>query len=316
MEIERKYVLILISLLALIVFLVLGASRYLFLQDIAYTSDDVLRKYQLAKLSSEQNIEVLIVGDSSAGNGIDAEFFSQLSSRKTINVALTGGAGILSSYNMVRHALKTQPKLKTVILVTTLDIWRRPFSINGYIETLGDLSSAEISGVSPSARTISKAQFTYNPKEVYWYLRYLYVGVIGPQEIVHDYMRQDTSTYANRGRTFDRDVSLSSIVNPQKVAELQKFGELCEETKLNCIFMHGPIHEAWFNNSSDELALISAKLAEHIPASIHFVPTYFVYPNEMMGDSKDHVDGAYKRESTLKYYAELVELLAANALRK
>ena len=52
--------------------------------------DCVLLKYQESKIAATSNVETAFLGDSSLGFALDAKAFSELSGKKTLNLALTG----------------------------------------------------------------------------------------------------------------------------------------------------------------------------------------------------------------------------------
>ena len=50
----------------------------------------ILNNYQIKKTQTLQNIDTVFVGDSSLGNALDAQHFSSLSGKDSVNLALTG----------------------------------------------------------------------------------------------------------------------------------------------------------------------------------------------------------------------------------
>ena len=115
----------------LVIVLISAGMVILYWVDIPSYSNgnDVLRQYQFAKLETFQgDINTIIVGDSSAGNAIDAELFSELSQGKTINTSLTLSFGLVGSLNMSKQALAKHPEIKNIIIIQTLGIWNQSFS--------------------------------------------------------------------------------------------------------------------------------------------------------------------------------------------
>ena len=68
---------------------------------------------------------MIFVGDSSLGNSINAELFSEKSGKKAENYALTGSLGFKASYNMMKTVHDYNPNLKTVVIVQTIDMFTR-----------------------------------------------------------------------------------------------------------------------------------------------------------------------------------------------
>lgn len=307
---DKQYVIRLVLVLVCIVGAMMIASRSLFSLDVPYRSEDVLRQYQLSKLASRNDVQTVIVGDSSAGNAIDAEEFTRLSGTQTANLALTASYGFTGAYNMVRHALLTQPNLETILIVATPDIWRREVSRDGYIHTLNGLPLDSLTSVF--GRTPLEAwQYEFNPKQLYWYLRYLVEGTLGTTEFSNDYIRQSPATYANGERIVEVDVALSPVLHHDKMSVLRMLGALCKTEHLKCVFMHGPMHATVYGNSTETLNKLTEELTLLSGSGIEVAPDFFVYANEHMGDSKDHIDTAFKMKSTEDYWSAFEEYLTS-----
>ena len=124
----------------IVVVLVLISSYVVYLLDpkIRNSSNNVIRHYQENKIDlfKTKNIETIVIGGSSGGNGIDAKFFSKLSHKETLNLSLTISYGIESSLNMIIKAKKAFPKLKNIIIIFDPFLWGRDFSYQGYIDTV------------------------------------------------------------------------------------------------------------------------------------------------------------------------------------
>src|SRR5262249_16834400 len=73
--------------------------------EISRLANVKLLRYQKQKLA-RSHAALVLVGDSSLGNAIDAELLSQLSGKPTINLALTGSHGFEGAYNMLRRAFR------------------------------------------------------------------------------------------------------------------------------------------------------------------------------------------------------------------
>ncbi len=309
MEREKRYVLLMLSLLVLCIVPTLALSHYLFELHISYSGDDVLKEYQFRKLYGTSDASVVIVGDSSVGNAIDAQYFSELIGKPTLNLALTGGDGLIGTYNMIRHALQTQPKLETVVIVQSYDMWRRDFNTRGYIDTLRGLPPVALGTILGNGKNLSEFQYAYSPQEVYWYIRYRLYGMQGAYALSRDYIEQSAATYANGLRKPPEKTELSSHISPQQIRMFSELAALCTRAQVTCVYLHGPIHADWYHASTPVLEKIAHALTSAPHTGISISTQEFVYDGTMMGDSKDHIARAYRGVSTEAYAAALRDAL-------
>jgi hypothetical protein len=80
------------SIIVRVIVAILIISFALKMLDFTVNQNDLIRKYQLAKLdNTDLQVENIILGDSSGGNGVSAVHFTELSQQKTKNYSLTGG---------------------------------------------------------------------------------------------------------------------------------------------------------------------------------------------------------------------------------
>ncbi len=285
-------------LILLLVFTVFAffESNYLRSLNVPYTTSDLLIDYQVSKLYSANNFELVVVGDSSAGNAINATYMSKLTEMETVNVSLTGGAGFVGTYNMIRHAINTQPNLKGVVIVQTLDIWRRGFAEKSYLSTLYDLPPLKFEGILSEKGELAQ----FNPSEIYWFLRYKLRGVNQGVGIENDYIAQRDARYSNEGISLDNDEGLSSFISDEKIQMLKLIGSLCEKNSLTCLYLHGPIHDGFYQNSKEVVVDINKKLEKSMSVKVY--KDLFIYPGNKMGDSTDHIDPQYKDAVTEDYF--------------
>ena len=94
--------------------------------------------------SAREPVETIIVGDSSAGNAIDATLFSELSGGQTLNLALSRLHGFEGSLNMAKQARKLHPEIKNIVFVQSLDMWALTFSREGFFKTEKGIDTEEI----------------------------------------------------------------------------------------------------------------------------------------------------------------------------
>jgi hypothetical protein len=83
-----------------------------------------LYRYQLAELTVDEPAAVVLVGDSSVGNAVDARAWSSTLGKPVLSLALSGDYGYRGTLNMLRRALRgRQPQV--AIVFQTLDIATR-----------------------------------------------------------------------------------------------------------------------------------------------------------------------------------------------
>ncbi|MGE4294195.1 MAG: hypothetical protein AB7E49_00645 [Campylobacterales bacterium] len=284
-------------------------SLFLNRLDFSITGNDLIRKYQLSKIEKLDfsQTETIIVGDSSAGNAIDARLFSQLSGQKTENLALTGSWGVAGSVGMAKAALSKAPALKNIIIIHTLDIWGRPFARESVLELFRTREAIETLGLA------TVVAFYLNPKEILWHLRPLALTFLPSQnrwsiDPDNDYIVQFQNRYTNGRLAIDNNQSLNSILpSGEKAKELSMLNDFCRENNLNCILLNGPTIDSIANNSQ----AFFDRLQKWVPPAdnVDFDFRIFSFNAAMMGDSADHIDPAFKREVTTIYFKKLAPRL-------
>lgn len=245
------------------------------------------------------------MGDSSAGNAIDAEYFTQLSHLESANLSLTGSWGILGSLGVLQHALRSNKNIQNVIIIQTLDIWKREFSKESILE----LFTLKDSYKNLDFNTIISHNF--NPKEIWWHLKKWGLGEERTTTIEYgyDYVSQKSNRYSNHKREMPKSSSYEHLkISEAKKDEYRMLEAFCKTNTLNCIFIHGPIHSTIAKNSPSYIKRVDNFLLS--TSEIDYISTIFAYDNSYIGDSPDHVDVKYKREVTLDYYRALESLLS------
>lgn len=261
--------------------------------------NDLIKEFQMQKIASEKfhDISTLIVGDSSAGNALDAKYFSELSEQKSSNLSLTGSWGIVGSLGMIQNSLKKNPHIQNIIIIQTPDIWGRSFAKESILELY---TFKEMYKYLSLSTIIS---YFFNPAEIWWHLKYKifslkHQSTIDPD---NDYVLQKNKKYSNGLLTLNSQESLNAIeISNDKKKELKMVREFCQDKALNCIFLKGPIHATLKKNSQKYLHEVDELLSNQ--KDLTYIPTTFSYPDKCMGDSLDHVDPRCKKNVTLDYY--------------
>ncbi len=287
-----------------VVLLTLCAAYLINTADFPFTDLDVLRRYQIKKLNKNlDRVETVIVGDSAAGNAIDARVFSELSGQATLNLALVGSFGFIGDYNFLKYLHGRAPHLKNIIIIHTLDIWQRPLSPEGYFDTMRYVDFPERYYWIFPWRVGSYLGYTMNIKKAVHVAVSLLRGDKPPLQVDerYDYIAQGRERFSNGLKVIAPEARLKeTIKNTEMFFALDA---LCEEKDINCIYMHGPIHETMFNNSTAVIGRINAILKN--AKSIKYVDKVLHYESKYMGDSEDHIDPLYKGMATKAYFDAL-----------
>lgn len=293
----------------IVLFIILISSFLLNILDITINDNDVIRKYQLAKISNPkfQDISTIVIGDSSGGNAINSQYFSQLTKTNTANLCLTGSWGIVGSVGILKKALDVNKNIKNVIIIQTLDIWSRPYSNESILELFPMSEMKEYISIN------ALLAYYFNPKELIWHSKYFYKWITNSNngrkiDLQNDYILQGKKTYANGLSKID----LSSTLNRQKISdakneELTVLQDFCHDQAINCIFANGPIHQVIAENSVQFFDYFDSNIKSRF--TIKHINKVFTYNNEKMGDSSDHIDIQYKKDVTYDYYLELKKYL-------
>ena len=299
MEDYKSFVFWFVGLVGACTILLALVTYGLFGKDLPYTENDLVRQYQIHKLTNIPDIQLLVVGDSSAGNAIDAALLSSLTGVHAENVALTGSFGIEGSTNMIRQALHAGQPVRYVLVVETLDIWHRSYPEQGIIDTSRGLPDDP--EFSFSRATLWK--YLFNPKQIQWAVNF-YLHEPIPFVISNDYRKQNADTYAS-GVRIVTNAGLPTEIDSTKQKAITDLGRLCLRERLICVYAHGPLHENVALQSQATLAAVNALLAR-VPG-LAAVPDLPTFPNQKIGDSIDHVAPAFKQEST-RIYAQMLAL--------
>lgn len=275
--------------------------------NLGVSENEIIKSYQMSKINNKKfkGIENIIIGDSSAGNAISSRYFKKLTGERTANLALNGSWGIAGSLGMLKKAYEKNPNLKNVVIMQTLDIWRRAYPYEAIFKLY---SFNEIINEVGLYKFII---YSFNPKVIWWNAKNILKNLIGFKTIIQisaDYVMQDEEKFSNDKKELNTNLTLNGAdISSDKLKEIEDLQNFCMEKKLNCTFTHGPIHENINKNSQAYINEVNKVLKEKL--KINFVDNVFSYKNGMMGDSLDHIDFKYKEQVTQEYYNQLKKYL-------
>lgn len=267
--------------------------------NIVMNSNDLIKNYQIQKIQKleSKNLDTIIVGDSSAGNAINAELFSKLTGQDTVNLSLTGSWGIVGSLGLIKKVYSIKPEIKSVIIIQTLDIWNRPFSDNSIHELFSLNDRLNILGLK------SIINNEINLKEIKWFSKYIKKKLKNENfpkiDFANDYLMQ------KKKKQFKSFKSLK-MISSGKIKEFKLLEDFCNSKKLNCIFFNGPIHENVINKSEDFFLEYNSFMKK---SNIIYFDKIFQYKDNIIGDSLDHISPDYKDSITKEYAIEIKKYL-------
>ena len=258
--------------------------------------------YQIQKLNKNdfKSIDTIFVGDSSCGNAISSKFFDSISNLKSKNLALSRSFGLLGSVGMIKKSLEKNPEIKNIIIIHTLDIWDDGYSKESILELF---SFKEIKKYLDIKTVFS---YYFNLKEITWHAKFIMNKFTNKKlkyiDIKNDYIKQENKKYSNKKIKVDGRQNLNNIkISKWKFKELSLLQELCQDKKLNCLFLNGPIHKEVIQNSKIFVNYMNNQLSNQF-SKIKYFQNVSTYEGTKMGDTYDHIDNRFKNEVTYDYY--------------
>lgn len=265
------------------------------------TENDFILNYQLQKLerTKQEPVRTVIVGDSSAGNAVDATRFTALSGEPTLNLALTAGYGITGSLNMLKRAAALHPELRRVLIIQSPDMWHRPLDLSGYFKT----RTGPLSAFKPVVPDLYSQYLAYlfNIKQINWFVKYLTAPRTYAIDTAHDYTRQHEEHYSMGALKLKKRHPLPATIPPEKAKALSMLDTYCHTRHLQCLYLHGPMYRDVLKQSSDALRNINALLRSTLH-HVRFVPAFYAADPSELGDKIDHIDPKWKEKSTEKIF--------------
>jgi len=252
-----------------------------------------LLEYQINKLEHADGTEILLLGDSSLGNSIDARAWSDALNRPVLSLALTGVYGYAGALNMLRRALRRH-EVRTVVLIFSFDAMARPVEHRALVltaERFEDFSDAPLGAVWD---TVANLDISINV---------LGTLVVRPKSNFRDYRQNDyfpqsRSIFTGSGTAPNRKFRLTDIV-AGKGYYLRRIGELCAAENLDCIYAHGPLVETQCNDSTQYKLAVNERIRN---AGFDVVDTTpMCIPWTQIGDSLDHVGPEYKAAFSARF---------------
>jgi hypothetical protein len=248
--------------------------------------------YQLGKLGAAQDVDMLLLGDSSLGNTIAAREWQQRLGRPVLSLALTGPFGYEGSLNMLRRSLRRiRPEL--IVFMHTLEQPTRRNSWEGLVysaERVGDLQEAPLPEI-----VAGLASLDLN-------LELLIDQLVGtppytPGLVAIDYNPQRAAEAG--GVDIDGHLLTPADLREDGMRTLARIAALCREAGVTCLYAHGPYVEPACSQNAAYLAAVNARIEQAGLRVVEGTPRCI--PRAEAGDSEDHVAPALKHRYSEAY---------------
>ena len=290
---STQYLVILSAVAACVLLLNMVTSLYAIRTNLLTWHVASLFKYQTDKLKSGPTIDLLLLGDSSLGNAIDARVWSAQSGAAVVNVALTGAYGYAGSLQMLRRASNARG-VRAALIVQTPDILARGAVHEGIIFTAGDLSAifdVPIQHLLPWLLS----------KEIPISLMRRIVN--GPPRVSDqmkraDYVPQSGKPMARSEFDHLKPFDAASI-RQESMLYLRRISELCAAKRIRCGYAYGPVaaplcsdEKGYYTEANRLIRATGLELLSDRPPCLN---------QEELGDSPDHVSPSHKLNVTALY---------------
>ena len=258
--------------------------------------DTKLLRYQVAKLEATPQVDILLLGDSSLGNAIDARAWSRATGLKVTSLALTGGWGYAGSLNMLRRALRRGLHPRLVLIFQTVEMMSRNISYDGLLysaRTLADLGGMPVWRLPlPLANLdipMGMLETLLAPEAIDEALRSV------------DYVPQTPQDPAQVQREEKR--LTPAMIRPEKTFYLDAIGRLCRRAGLTCVYAHGPYVDPACSTLGPYLEAVDTRI--RAAGLIVLAGTPFCMPLSAAGNAPDHVFPPLKARFSEAYLAQL-----------
>ena len=251
-----------------------------------------LYRYQLAKLATSEPVALLLVGDSSLGNAVDARAWTRSLHQPVLSLALSGDYGYRGTLNMIRRTLREQ-RPKAVVIFQTLDIATRKPSYEGQIYTAERL--ADLTGVPPIRLLATLASL--DPP-----LSALATAFRDPEDMsalaTTDYYPQAPAGRRRPLHPVDTPPLAADDIRPLDIASLSEIAALCRNSGIRCLYMHGPLSS---HNARGRLSIRCLGRADKFDRTRGGARYTDCMPRADAGDAEDHVVPELKSRYSVRY---------------
>ncbi len=263
-----------------------------------YDKDYLIYSYQLQKINNiNQSGNLYFLGDSSLGNLIDANYFTDRIGTKTYNLALTEIYGYAGQLNILKRILQKDSNPKKIFFINSI------YFINLNIdEEAFYLTSQNLKDIFEASNQIDYIKHSY---------RYLFKYAKAEKEFNLDKYSNFFSSNINYDyiiQSKDKYIFKPDLINDyqSKYYYLNKILNLCNNYNLECIFMNGPISNKYLKLHKEYADNTYKFLNKHLIQGV-YLNKKIVIENNDLGDTQIHINYNSKKKYTDKYIMYLKE---------
>jgi len=318
---NKKFVL---TVCLIVVVLIISLSQFINQATVNHVLYKLSQKH--IKQSNKKN-EIVFIGDSSLGTGINSAYFSKLSKMKVSSLPLSaGGHNLGATYNMIRHVVNNNNELKALVIMQAPSIWNEDFNLPGFCSTLNDLDSIEAKKLKLIGSYDCFKFHYFNIRAIYDAYRQNKAESKRQEnrkqrkekKISNETQNNEkennlittVKTYKNNGVDIKLELKLNihnrlNIIAKSKESEINMIDRYLENKNVKVLYLQGTLHNQLalkYSNSIKRQHAILKKLK-----NIIFIEKFLYPKNENMGDAENHVDTSYKSKSTEFYYDAIKE---------
>jgi len=266
-----------------------------------------LLDYQRAKIEAPERIDILLVGDSSLGNGVDARQWSQELGKRVVSVPLTGVYGLGGSLNMIKRAARRHRDISAIVIMQTADLMMRMPNRQGDLYTadrLSDIEDLRLLDLVPAL-----ANWDILSRTV---ARLVKAGAgIAADIRKADYVPQGAPLSA-AGKPPPRPSGSIRAIKPENFIIARRIADECRRLDVPCVYVHGPVFEAFCQSSAAYLQEVLDRMEQ---AGLRVIRSTVCLPWAEVGDSVDHVHPARKEAHSAAILAAVRPFIAGQAVK-
>lgn len=267
---------------------------------------DLLR-YQESKIPLASEAETIVLGDSSIGYALDASRFSDLSGKRTLNMALTGyDYGVGGAYVLLTELLsKARPK--NILIALTPQTLSAP---------MAEINDRPIRGFVQASRRRPEMLFTVNWPISLKVAKTAGIQLFDKQFVIDgiEYLQGARAPvpdhfskhdYLEPSKDVLRLVKTFTMAWPRAPGDYDvffgKIARLCETHGLNCLYMHAPLVQMVVDQNREFIKDIDSRIER---TGIKVVrPSPIGIPDAELGNTINHIHPDVRLAYTEKIHA-------------
>ena len=255
----------------------------------------LILNYQMQKIKNSSGINSIFLGDSSLGNSINTDLFTELSNQKTLNLSLTKIYGFAGQFNLLKKANRNSNNdIKNVYLMISYDFLDIDLDDKAYFITQNNFfdildARSKTKFIIEYFKFSFKLFFEFFNKNEVEYEEYL------SKNIKNDFIIQN-----------ERDIykyNLSKKINPyidSKKFFLKKIEEYSVKHNLNLVILNGPVLDTIYYDNPKAISEFDNFFTNNINYNYYNERVLLKYND--VGNYPMHVKYSMKNTITKKYF--------------